>query len=130
MPGLSFGTAHGMFTFFFVCYVLPDHRCNQCSQLLIELSDARCSAFREAKQASRYAGTNVMLRLRAVYSVARRVESDGTPFQLYSEEEVSEDLELGVRLHAAGYKSVLVCERLSTGEVSWSTFVLLLQNWN
>jgi cellulose synthase/poly-beta-1,6-N-acetylglucosamine synthase-like glycosyltransferase len=58
------------------------------------------------------------------------VESDGTPFQLYSEEEVSEDLELGVRLHAAGYKSVLVCERLSTGEVSWSTFVLLLQNWN
>jgi cellulose synthase/poly-beta-1,6-N-acetylglucosamine synthase-like glycosyltransferase len=65
-----------------------------------------------------HAGTNVMLRARAAYSVARHVASGATPLQIYSEDEVSEDLELGVRIHAAGYKSVLVSEKLCTGEVS------------
>jgi hypothetical protein len=39
--------------------------------------------------------------------------------QIYAEDEISEDIELGSRLHAYGYKSIFVGEKLATGEVSF-----------
>lgn len=73
-----------------------------------------------------------MIRARAAFSVSKYA-SDGfvgeTGYaQVYSEDEISEDTELGSRVHAAGYKSVLVSERLCTGEVrnSWHSHSLRL----
>jgi hypothetical protein len=67
------------------------------------------------------AGTNVMIRARAAFGVSRYAsqgfQSDQGRCQIYAEDEISEDIELGVRIHAAGYKSVLVPVKLATGEV-------------
>lgn len=72
-------------------------------------------------------GTNFMIRTRAVYQCSRFYDAalngipargpHGEPPQLLSEDEISEDVELGSRVHAAGYKNVLLDENLSTGEV-------------
>ena len=40
----------------------------------------------------------------------------GTP-QLLCEQEISEDIELGSRMHARGWKSVFIKQNLATGEV-------------
>lgn len=70
-----------------------------------------------------------MVRARAVFRASRAYDAasdrlraqpgapPGAPPQLLSEDEVSEDIELGSRLHAAGYKSVFIPENLATGEV-------------
>jgi cellulose synthase/poly-beta-1,6-N-acetylglucosamine synthase-like glycosyltransferase len=67
------------------------------------------------------AGTNVMIRARAAFGVSRFAkqgfQSDQGHCQVYSEDEISEDIELGARIHAAGYKSVFVPNKLATGEV-------------
>jgi cellulose synthase/poly-beta-1,6-N-acetylglucosamine synthase-like glycosyltransferase len=68
-------------------------------------------------------GTNVMIRARAAFSSSRFAMSGFTSTagdghrQIYSENEISEDIEIGARLHANGWKSVLVNEVLATGEV-------------
>jgi cellulose synthase/poly-beta-1,6-N-acetylglucosamine synthase-like glycosyltransferase len=74
-------------------------------------------------------GTNVMVRTNAVFRCSRFFDShrgelhasgpNGEPPQLLSEDEISEDVELGSRIHAAGYKVVLVPENLATGEVEY-----------
>lgn len=67
-----------------------------------------------------YPGTNVMIRAQAAFAVSRYAktgfQSSSGRNQIYSEDEISEDIELGSRIHAAGYKSVFVAERLATGE--------------
>jgi cellulose synthase/poly-beta-1,6-N-acetylglucosamine synthase-like glycosyltransferase len=45
----------------------------------------------------------------------------GAPPQLLSEDEISEDIELGSRIHAAGYSNVFIPENLATGEVRGET---------
>ena len=76
-------------------------------------------------------GTDVMIRARAAFQVCRHAETNAQadvtrPLgaadtadnrQIYAEDEISEDVELGARMHAYGYKSVIVGERLATGEV-------------
>jgi hypothetical protein len=68
-------------------------------------------------------GTNVMIRAKSAFSSSRFVSSgfsseDGSGHrQIYSEDMISEDIEIGARLHANGWKSVLVNEILATGEV-------------
>ena len=62
-----------------------------------------------------------MIRARAAFAVSKFAAAgfkgaDGHR-QIYSEDEISEDIELGVRIHAAGYKSVYIGEKMSTGEV-------------
>lgn len=37
---------------------------------------------------------------------------------IFAEDKISEDIDLGSRLHAAGFKATFVAERLATGEVS------------
>lgn len=37
--------------------------------------------------------------------------------QLFTEDEISEDVVLGSRLHAGGFKGVFIAENLATGEV-------------
>ena len=80
------------------------------------------------------AGTNVMIRARAAFQVCRYAETNAQadvtrPLgaaapddrrQIYAEDEISEDVELGARMHAHGYKSVIVGERLASGEVCWA----------
>jgi cellulose synthase/poly-beta-1,6-N-acetylglucosamine synthase-like glycosyltransferase len=72
------------------------------------------------------AGTNVMIRARAAFGVSRYAaqgfQSEQGHCQIYSEGEISEDIELGVRIHAAGYKSIMVCEKMATGEVCISKY--------
>lgn len=59
---------------------------------------------------------------------------EGGLAQLLSEEEISEDIELGSRMHAAGYSSIFITENLATGEVrgclhsalSWSISCIVL----
>lgn len=72
------------------------------------------------------AGTNVMVRARATFRASRFYDADTDALaggaaddrpQLLSEEEISEDLELGSRMHAAGYKAVFIARNLATGEV-------------
>jgi cellulose synthase/poly-beta-1,6-N-acetylglucosamine synthase-like glycosyltransferase len=67
------------------------------------------------------AGTNVMIRARAAFKVSRYACSGfkgaSGHRQIYAEDEISEDIELGARIHAAGYKFVFISERMSTGEV-------------
>lgn len=61
-----------------------------------------------------------MIRARAAFKVCRFAEmnnADADSRQLYAEDEISEDIELGTRMHASGYKSVFVNEKLATGEV-------------
>ena len=65
-----------------------------------------------------------MIRSRAAFKVCRFAEMQdaeggaaGSNRQLYAEDEISEDIELGTRMHASGYKSVFVNEKLATGEV-------------
>jgi hypothetical protein len=62
-----------------------------------------------------------MIRARAAFAVSRYAktgyQSSSGHNQIYSEDEISEDIELGARIHAAGYKSVFIAERLATGEV-------------
>jgi hypothetical protein len=69
-------------------------------------------------------GTNVMVRARAAFEVcqfadaAEEATADGEDHrQLFTEDEISEDVVLGSRLHAAGFKGVFVAENLATGEV-------------
>lgn len=72
-------------------------------------------------------GTNVMIRANAVFKCSRFYDQNlgelraggpnGEPPQLLSEDEISEDVELGSRIHAAGYKVIVVPENLATGEV-------------
>lgn len=72
-------------------------------------------------------GTNVMVRARAAFRCSRfynpasdalaTARANGEPPQLLSEDEISEDIELGSRIHANGYKSIVVPENLATGEV-------------
>jgi cellulose synthase/poly-beta-1,6-N-acetylglucosamine synthase-like glycosyltransferase len=76
-------------------------------------------------------GTNVMIRTSAIYRCSRFFDEatgelqacgpNGEPPQLLSEDEISEDIELGSRIHAAGFRSVLVPENLATGEVRFLT---------
>jgi hypothetical protein len=73
-----------------------------------------------------------MIRARAAFAVSRYAKtgfkSSSGRNQIYAEDEISEDIELGSRVHAAGYKSVFVAERLATGEAhspSRSCFSLL-----
>lgn len=70
------------------------------------------------------AGTNVMVRARSCFEVCQyaelnsEVNSDGEDQrQLFTEDEISEDVVLGSRLHAAGFKGVFIAENLATGEV-------------
>lgn len=71
-----------------------------------------------------------MIRARAAFQVCRYAEMNAQtdvtrPLeqaqedmrQIYAEDEISEDVELGARMHAYGYKSVIVVERLASGEV-------------
>jgi hypothetical protein len=73
-----------------------------------------------------------MVRARAAFEVckfavanaaASALEAGVDHRQLYAEDEISEDIELGTRLHASGYKSVFLCEKLATGEVRRGTAV-------
>jgi hypothetical protein len=65
-----------------------------------------------------------MIRARAAFKVCRfaddnkaSIEGGEDHRQLYAEDEISEDIELGTRMHASGYRSVFVNEKLATGEV-------------
>lgn len=86
-------------------------------------------------------GTNVMIRARAAFQVCRYAEMNAQtevtrPLgpveggvaednrQIYAEDEISEDVELGARMHAYGYKSVIVGERLASGEVRMAVCLL------
>jgi hypothetical protein len=67
-----------------------------------------------------------MIRARAAFKVCRFAEDNSANVeggeehrQLYAEDEISEDIELGTRMHASGYKSVFVNEKLATGEVRY-----------
>jgi hypothetical protein len=67
---------------------------------------------RAAFQVCRYAAVN------AQTDVTRQLDAPSEdPRQIYAEDEISEDVELGARMHAYGYKSTVVGERLATGEV-------------
>ena len=78
-------------------------------------------------------GTNVMVRTVAAWKASKfydpatgklQAPGDGLPPQLLNEQEISEDIELGSRIHAGGWKGVLINENLATGEV-WACRVLL-----
>ena len=69
-----------------------------------------------------------MIRTRATYMASKfynterdalMLPDNGLP-QLLSEDQISEDIELGSRLHAHGYKAVFIPENLATGEVCGS----------
>lgn len=75
-------------------------------------------------------GTNVMVRCRAAFDVCKTAQTLQTQYgdgedhrQLFTEDEISEDVVLGSRLHAAGYKGVFVAENVATGEVRSSLSV-------
>ena len=61
-----------------------------------------------------------MIRARVAYAVSRYASTgfagDSGHQQIYSEGEISEDIELGARIHASGAKSVFINEHLCTGE--------------
>jgi hypothetical protein len=128
----SFGTG--------MCYITGahahcHHHCSAlhpvwlCSQLTQHLQGH--ARFRVAAQATQAplalphmqtaAGTNVMIRARAAFGVSRYAktgfQSETGHNQIYSEDEISEDIELGARIHAAGYKSVFIPRKLASGEV-------------
>lgn len=65
-----------------------------------------------------------MIRAKAAFQVCKFANTNLTALedgidrrQVYAEDEISEDIELGSRMHASGYKSVFVSEKLATGEV-------------
>lgn len=65
-----------------------------------------------------------MIRAKAAFLCARRVEpseedlEEGVErIEILAEDEVTEDFEIGLRIHAAGYKSTFVNEKVATGEV-------------
>lgn len=65
-----------------------------------------------------------MVRSRAAFEVCKFADAnaeataDGEDHrQLFTVDEISEDVVLGSRLHAAGFKGVFVPENLATGEV-------------
>ena len=65
-----------------------------------------------------------MVRSRSAFEVCKFAEAnaeatcDGEDHrQLFTVDEISEDVVLGSRLHAAGFKGVFVAENLATGEV-------------
>lgn len=69
-------------------------------------------------------GTNVMIRARAAFEVCKFAELNANvgqtgidTRQIYAEDEISEDMELGTRMHASGHKFINICEKLATGEV-------------
>lgn len=70
-------------------------------------------------------GTNMLISARAAFDVGHYGEQAGLntsthrgrPTQIFSEEQTSEDVLLGSRLHAGGYKGVFLRENLATGEV-------------
>lgn len=68
-----------------------------------------------------------MIRARAAFKVSQTADTledtygDGALHrQLFTEDEISEDVVLGSRLHAAGFKGVFVAENLATGEVPFT----------
>ena len=75
------------------------------------------------------AGTNVMLRARACFLACkfgkpsskkrgqRTLESQRRSRQLFSETLVAEDVDLGSRIHALGFRAVFLDEVLARGEV-------------
>jgi hypothetical protein len=72
-----------------------------------------------------------MVRSRAAFDVCKFADAnadasaDGEDHrQLLTVDEISEDVVLGSRLHAAGYKGVFVPENLATGEVCVHTFMM------
>ena len=78
------------------------------------------------------AGTNVMVRCRSAFEVCKYADAnaeaseDGEDHrQLFTVDEISEDVVLGSRLHAAGFKGVFVAENLATGEVHLPSLLLL-----
>jgi hypothetical protein len=78
------------------------------------------------------AGTNVMIRAKGMFLASKfydpqtdtLLDNAGIP-QLLCEHEISEDIELGSRMHAHGYKSILISERLVTGEVCVTSHAIL-----
>ena len=69
-----------------------------------------------------------MVRARAAFQVSQNFDARlgrlrenkaavAAPPQLLSEDEISEDIELGSRIHAAGYYNIFIAENLATGEV-------------
>lgn len=78
-------------------------------------------------------GTNVMIRARAAFEVCKFAEMNAAQSgaleggldnrQIYAEDEISEDIELGTRMHASGYKAIFISEKLATGEVRFPVSV-------
>ena len=70
-------------------------------------------------------GTNFMLRANAAFAVSGTASGNAEAgleeglhrFEMFSEHQISEDVELGARLHAAGYKSAFTDANVATGEV-------------
>jgi hypothetical protein len=65
-----------------------------------------------------------MVRAKSCFEVCQyahlneEASADGNDHrQLFTEDEISEDVVLGSRLHAAGFKGVFIAENLATGEV-------------
>lgn len=65
-----------------------------------------------------------MIRAKAAFQVCKFASAnlgaleDGIDRrQIYAEDEISEDIELGSRMHAWGFKSIFIGEKLATGEV-------------
>lgn len=72
-----------------------------------------------------------MIRAKAAFEVCKFANANLTALeygvdrrQIYAEDEISEDIELGSRMHASGYKSIFISEKLATGEVRPLAFVL------
>lgn len=81
----------------------------------------------------RRAGTNVLIRARAVFLACKfgekqerrkrfwhahkQLSDPPRARQLFSEELIAEDVDLGSRVHALGFKSVFLDEVLARGEV-------------
>ena len=72
-----------------------------------------------------------MVRARSAFEVCKFADAnaeatcDGEDHrQLFTVDEISEDVVLGSRLHAAGYKGVFVAENVATGEVRYSAVAL------
>jgi hypothetical protein len=73
-----------------------------------------------------------MVRSRSAFEVCKFADAnaeatlDGEDHrQIFTVDEISEDVVLGSRLHAAGFKGVFVAENLATGEVRSSTLASL-----
>ena len=68
----------------------------------------------------------MLIRARAAFEVGHygnqpginTSENKGRPTEIFSEDQTSEDVLLGSRLHAGGFKGAYLRENLATGEVS------------